>query len=168
MGAQCGPKLSEKGYSSENPPNLKQISRRLFELQLTYATAEDEEAEQKLKNWVTRCVYKFFELPYYVPNLTFKYKNSRIEFLVKQGLFSVIKTELNDEGFPSGILYDVAINLKSHLKQLYGTSDIRSLKKTLTYTAKDYDELSEAVAEDLINWCNNITTVFSMNLGTKP
>jgi hypothetical protein len=149
--SRCGQKLSS---------SLRKIQTDLFEVELKYITADDYDAEDKLNNWVTRCVYKAFGLPYWVPNTAFNYRNCHIEYIEDNLLFSIVRTEKDSEGFPTGVLYDVALTMRSYLKQYYGTDDINLLKKHLSYTSKDYDEISEGLYLDILSWCRNVPLVF--------
>jgi hypothetical protein len=151
MDSRCG----QRSYNT-----LRGIQTDLFEVELNYSTADDYDAENKLNNWVTRCVYRAFGLPYYVPNTTFSYRNCRIEYIEDNLLFSIIRTEKDSEGFPTGVLYDVALNMSSYLKQYYGADDINLLKKHLSYTPTDFDEISEGLYQDILSWCRNVPLVF--------
>lgn len=151
MDSQCGQKSSN---------TLRRIQTDLFEVQLNYSTADDCDADDKLNNWITRCVYTTFELPYYFPKSWFNYRNCRIEYFKDNLLFSIIRTEKDDDGFPTGVLYDVALTMNNYLIHWYGTDDIDTLKKHLKQTAKEYDEISEALFQDVISWCRNVPIVF--------
>lgn len=152
--------LTDSQYGQRSSNTLRGIQTDLFEVELNYTTVDDCDAERKLRDWITRCVYITFELPYFFPKNWFNYRNCRIEYLKDNLLFSIIRTEKDDDGFPTGVLYDVALSMDSYLIHWYGTDDINTLKKHLKYTAKEYDEISEALFQDVISWCRNVPIVF--------
>lgn len=62
-------------------------------------------------------------------------------------LFSVIKSEQNAEGEPTGITYDIAINVQPYFRAYFGVDRIPVLQQAMQLLNEDLREVSEEISE---------------------
>ena len=113
-----------------------------------------------LCRWVKHCIQRLYLRVAGDIKSTHRFKDCHIEFLSKQLLFSITKTERTSEYINQGIVYDIGISVKPYLKALYGTDEMVSIQETLSLEEADFTELSAAIGKDIDTWCLNVDVVF--------
>lgn len=140
------------------PTPLLDTLEKLLEIQEAYCVRETSADE--LQQWVSDCIFNSIYEDSPARKNKINYNNCSIEFLYNCLLFSVIKNE-TDDGFFTGVSYDIAISLKPYLYDFFGTDRIPVLKAAVSLLAEDIEEISSKLAGDIHDWSENVALVFS-------
>jgi hypothetical protein len=124
----------------------------------------EQTSKEELSAWINDCINLSLSLSTRQPRKNFLYNDCRIEYLVDNLLFSVIKSEQNAEGEPTGITYDIAINVQPYFRAYFGVDRIPVLQQAMQLLNEDLREVSEEISDDIDQWSENIEHVF-MNVG---
>lgn len=132
---------------------------KLLEIQEEYCV--QEVTIDDLQNWVSNCIYtSIYDDDVQKEKIKITYNDCSIEYLYNCLLFSIVKNETED-GFLTGVSYDVAISLKPYLHGFFGTDRIPILKAAMTLLSEDIEEVSAKLAGDIHDWSENVALVFS-------
>lgn len=118
------------------------------------------ESVDVLSIWIKRCIQNLYLKKAEESKYTHRFKDCHIEFLSRQLLFSITKTERTSEFIDQGVVYDIGISVKPYLKTLYGTDEMAAIQETISLEEADFAELSAAISKDVDTWCLNVDVVF--------
>lgn len=133
---------------------------------IEFAYCGSNESLEVLCDWVQACIQGSYKQNSDLDKLTHRFKDCHIEFLSKQLLFSVTKTEGTSDFVNEGVMYDIGISIRPYLVDLFGTDDLVLLRENINLVEEDFDELSMGLTHDINTWCLYVDKVFN-GLGVK-
>jgi len=122
---------------------------------------EDDTDFERLAGWVFRCLKKSLDnhVSARVKD-TYTFYGSRILYIPKTMVFSVIKAKHNSKDlFMETEFYEVGLWVSAYLKHNFGDTPVASLQKELFFSDTDIYDLCQEISYDISEWCSNVHLV---------
>jgi len=133
----------------------------LTEINSIYANyCSDKTTQEDLVHWINNCL-KLTITGELETRQSFKYEECHIEYFKQLLLFSIVKSESDNDGYPTGITYDIAISIKPYLMMFFGTENVDVLRDAVQLLDEDLNEISAKLYEDIDLWGQNVAAVFN-------
>jgi hypothetical protein len=142
----------------KNDKHISKLIETLTKICLDYGSIQS--GKEDLISWVNDCIKTSLDLPTRELKKSFKYNDCSIEYITENLLFSVVKGEQDADGLPTGITYDIAINVRPYFKAFFGVDRIPFLRKAVRLLDEDLNEISYEICDDIDQWCENVEQVF--------
>ena len=124
------------------------------------AYCSDATTQEELVKWINNCLKLTITGELGIKQ-SFKYEECHIEYFKQLLLFSIVKSESDNDGYPIGITYDIAISIKPYLVMFFGTENIEVLREAVQLLEEDLSEISLKICEDITTWGQNVEAVFN-------
>ena len=147
--------------------SIIKVTDVLTEINNIYANyCSDKTTQKDLIHWINNCI-KLTITDELQDRQSFKHEECHIEYFKHLLLFSIVKSESDNDGYPTGITYDIAISIKPYLMMFFGTENLDVLRDAVQLIDGDLDEISAKLYEDIYMWGENVAAVFSRLSGVN-